>query len=166
MAEKLHPRYFVLRYGIAAAEIEKRFGIPREATLAQAAIESSWGSNAPGFNFFGYKTGLSWEGKRQLLWTTEYHKSPDVKYPVIKSITKHTNGYKYIVKDYFREYDHPYQSFYDYALLIALNKRYEGAFKYSDPADFLATVYRSGYATDPAAIQLGRQVVNMIKKYT
>lgn len=58
---------------------------------AQAALESNYGSAAPGNNFFGIKAGKSWNGPTQRLWTHEVN----------------ADGATVRVKQTFRAYDSP-----------------------------------------------------------
>ncbi len=155
---------WVKEYYASAAYIERHFGIPAEVTLAQSAWESAWGKHAPEFNFFGITAGGNYTGKRQLLKTTEYHKSPNVKYPVVYSVTRVGNQYKYSVKRYFRAYNNALESFYDYAWLLVLNRRYYKAFYHNDPVNFLTEVANAGYATDPNYVKGVSQIIRSISK--
>lgn len=137
-----------------AEKVAKETGFDPIAILAQAALESGWGKYAVGFSFFGQKDFDGINGNEQLLTTTEYHKTMDVKYPVIISITPVIiNGqkkFKYKVKDYFRKYPSPYESFKDHALFLQKNKRYAKAIEVrSDGRKFLEEIAKAGYATDP-----------------
>ena len=157
---------WIKEYYDSAKYVEMRFGIPAEVILAQSAWESSWGKSAPEFNFFGITAGGNYAGKRQLLKTTEYHKTPNVKYPVVFSVTRQSNGlYKYSVKRYFRAYNNAMESFYDYAWLLVLNRRYINAFYKNDPVDFLTEVAKAGYATDPNYIKGVSSIIRAIQKH-
>lgn len=150
---------WINEYYPSAKFIEQRFGIPAEVTLAQSAWESAWGKHAPEYNFFGITAGGNYTGKRQLLKTTEYHSSPNVKYPVVYSVTPVGGRYKYSVKRYFRAYNNALESFYDYAWLLVLNRRYIRAFYHDDPVAFLTEVAKAGYATDPNYIKGVSQII-------
>ncbi len=137
-----------------ALMVERDTGINHLAILAQAALESGWGRFAPGNMFFGVKDTDGINGNEQLLMTTEYHSDVNVKYPVVISITPAIiNGqktYKYRVKDYFRKYATPYESFMGHARFLMKNKRYSNALKNkSNPEVFLSEIAKAGYATDP-----------------
>jgi len=161
----MKPLLFIEKYLSAANQITKDWQIPPIVTLAQAAVESGWGTKAPGYNFFGYSASENYNGKRQLLKTVEYHTSPDVKYPVIISITNMGNKYKYVVRKFFKCYSNPVESFTDYATLISSDK-YESAFDYTDdPERFFTVIYNAGYATNPAYYQLVISVMQTLKKY-
>ena len=143
------PEKFIQTYLPAAKYIEKEWGIPFIITLTIAAGESGWGKNSPGFNFFGYSWFNGNPGQRQLLKTEEYHTTPNVKYPVIISITKlKTNWYHYWVRKYFKCYNNALNSFTDFAALISFDDRYQDVFDYQDNPDrFLAIIANAGYST-------------------
>jgi len=158
---------FVKKYYPDAARIGEMFFMPATAVLAQAAHESAWGKSAPGYNFFGMTASGSWKGKRQLLKTTEYHSTRNVRYPVIISIAYSSamKAYKYIVRRYFRLYSDALFCFYDYAWNLATNDRYARAFSYQDDAvNFLTEIAKAGYATDPQYLNKILAVHNSILK--
>jgi flagellum-specific peptidoglycan hydrolase FlgJ len=148
-----------------AQDIEKRYGIPAIYQIARSAVETGWGSKAPGNMFFGIKAGSNWAGKKQLITTTEYSTNKNLKFPVVINIEPQSNGmYKYTVKDYFRAYDEPAGSFEDHAKLL-MTTRYKGALSQaSDPTAYAIAISKAGYSTNPAAIKLLTDVVDMVKK--
>lgn len=138
---------FVNQYKAAAKEIERQTGLNYIAILVQAALESGWGLKVVGNNFFGIKwTG---KGEKQLVTTTEILWSANVQFPVVLSMTKRADGkYVYKVKDYFRKYDTPEQSFQDHALFFQENKRYTKAWEIrGDYNRFFEEIAKAGYAT-------------------
>lgn len=156
---------FVETYWPFALRMEGEHGVPALVAMAQSALETGWGMHCPGNMMFGIKAGESWGGKKQLLTTTEYHKTRNVKYPRVISITKQGNIYKYRVQDYFRAYPSPYESFVDYARLLKTSKRYNKAFQYTDdPYQFAKEIAEGGYATAPRYYQLIAAVMKMIEK--
>ena len=145
---------FVKQFLPFAKQTQDKSGIKRLAILTQAALESGWGKHAPGNMFFGVKDFDGLNGNEQLLQTTEISRRRDLKFPVIISVTPITrNGiayFKYTVKDYFRKYNTPEESFTDHANFFIKNKRYSEALKVKeDPYKFLEEVAKAGYATDP-----------------
>ena len=138
---------FTDKYKPFAVENEQETGVPYLVTLAQAALESGWGKHAPSYNFFGIKAGKSWKGKVQLLNTKEF-----------------VNGKWITIKDKFRAYDTPLDSFRDHAEL--LKKRWDKAFRHKDPIEFIYSVqneHKYKYATDPGYVDKIRKIVNMIR---
>jgi len=162
----MKPSEFVKTYFPYAKKLQYDLGVSAIATLAQAALESGWGEHAIGFNFFGIKDADGVNGNEQLIITTEYLKSYTAKFPIV--ISKVWNPtkkfYKYVVKDYFRKYDTPYQSFADHAHFFFVNKRYFQALEYkTDPYRFIDEIAKAGYATDPSYSKLLKQVAKMIE---
>lgn len=147
---KLTPQQFVSTYKPYAIECMKKTGIHYHATLTQAALESGWGEQSPGNNFFGVKDTDGVNGNEQLLTTTEVLNSDKYKFPVILSIQKVGAFFKYLVKDYFRKYDTVEQCFTDHANFFLQNSRYYKAWAFrGDAEEFLRQVARAGYATAP-----------------
>lgn len=168
--EKLTPKQFVLELLPFAKNTETKTGISALAILSQAAIESGWNSACPGWMYFGVKDTDGVNGNEQLLTTTEYSTRSDLKFPVILSITPTiVNGkkyFKYKVKDYFRKYKNPEESFTDHANFFLSNKRYSNALKVkADPEKFLSAIADAGYATDPAYKDTLLSVLKTIQKY-
>jgi len=159
--EKFYNKY--LQY---AELMQEQTGVPALVALAQSALETGYGRSCPGNMMFGMKAGKSWKGRKQLLTTTEYHDNPDVKYPVVINIEKLNSGkYKYRIKDYFRAYASPFDSFMDYARILTGLSRYRRAFQYkSDPVAFAREIARAGYATAPNYFQSLRYIINSFKK--
>ena len=148
------PTKFVKEFLPQAIETEKKTGIPGLAILSMAALESGWGRVAPGNMFFGVKDTDGLNGNEQLLTTTEFSRRNDLQFPVIISVTPVLRGnqkwYRYRIKDYFRKYKSPEESFTDHANFLIRNKRYAKALEVKhDPSLFLAEVAKAGYATDP-----------------
>jgi flagellar protein FlgJ len=115
----------------AAINVKARWGVPIAVTLAQGALESSWGTNAPGNIYFGVK-GNAKTGKTLAVATHEDYGKGLV-----------------AIKDNFRAYDTLEQSADDYGQFLAHNKRYRGAFAFrNDPEKFIHMVVLAGYATD------------------
>ncbi|GJH41139.1 hypothetical protein RCZ04_16890 [Capnocytophaga sp. HP1101] len=161
---------FIITYKPYAIASERKTGISHLFTLAQAALESSWGERAPGHNFFGVKASKDTPvSNKQLVRTTEVFSVPMVTkglFPEIISITKRADGkYLYVVKDWFRKYDTPEESFTDHAQFFIKNKRYAEALKVkSDPYKFAEEVAKAGYATAPNYTETLKKVIKMIEQ--
>lgn len=116
---------------------------------------------------FGVKASVSTPAeKRQLVQTTEILATDKAKFPVIISIEKRPDGkFKYTVKDWFRRYDSPEESFTDHANLFMKNKRYAKALLVkSDPYKFAEEVAQAGYATEPTYAERLKGVIRTIEK--
>lgn len=160
------PKDFVKELLPYARESERKTGISAVAIMAQAATESAWGRVAPGNMFFGVKDTDGINGNEQLLTTTEYLSTPTAKFPTILRIVKVAERrWKYTVKDYFRKYATPEESFTDHANFLKRNPRYTEAMKYRDnPYVFIAEIAKAGYATDPNYAKTVSAVARMIER--
>jgi flagellar protein FlgJ len=157
---------FVNSYLPLASGIEKKYGMPALAILAQSALETGWGINKPGNMMFGIKAGSSWSGKTQKLLTTEILTGEQLKnLKSTHSITRLDSG-KYSVKLYqdFRAYDSPKESFEDYARLISGQSRYQAAFQQKDPYRYAAAIAQAGYATATNYYDAIKSIIDTIKK--
>jgi Mannosyl-glycoprotein endo-beta-N-acetylglucosaminidase len=101
-----------------AKEVEKKYGIPAEVVLAQAGIESGWGKQVVGNNYFGVK------GKGVKTTDAQTGKSIEQK-----------------------AYDSPLESFMDYGKTLSENKAYSKAFENKgDAAKFAQEIAGAGYS--------------------
>ncbi|WP_323141274.1 glycoside hydrolase family 73 protein [Massilia phyllosphaerae] len=126
------PSAFIGMLAGFAQDCQRRTGIPASITLAQAALESSWGARAPGNNLFGIKADKSWTGPTVTFQTTEHLAGQIVKMP-----------------DAFRRYDSWLASMIDHAQFLLKNPRYRDCFKQIDGAGWARALQAAGYATDP-----------------
>ncbi|MGN6478496.1 MAG: glycoside hydrolase family 73 protein [Flavipsychrobacter sp.] len=148
----MSPEQFVKQYWPYAKAAEVKDGVPALFSIAQSAQETGWGQTIVGNMMFGVKDTDGINGNEQLLVTTEYNSRPDVKYPFILSVTEVIKGkrWKYKIKDWFRKYPSPEESFRDHAVFLKKNPRYSKAFYYlHSPYQFAKEVCAAGYATDP-----------------
>lgn len=144
----MKPKEFVDLYLPYAELSEKETGISAIFILAQAAIESSWGNHAPGFNFFGIKANGKWKGKVNTLRTREV-----------------LNGKEVFVYEKFRAYDSPAEGFVDHAKFFLENPRYRKALLAKEsPTEFAEEVSKAGYATDPKYGRLLRSVILSVQR--
>ena len=158
---------FITKFLPYAFETERKTGISALFILAQSALETGWGQHAPGNMMFGVKASVSTPAeKRQLVQTTEILATDKAKFPVIIKIEKRPDGkYKYTVKDWFRKYDSPEESFTDHARLFLTNKRYAKALEVkADPYKFAEEVAKAGYATEPTYAERLKGVIRTIER--
>lgn len=165
---KMGKRDFVRSFYSFAKQSQEKTGISAIATLAQAAVESGWNSASIGWCFFGVKDTDGINGNEQLLITTEYSRRADLKFPEVISVTPVIrNGqkwFKYKVKDYFRKYNTPEESFTDHVQFFLKNPRYAEALKVkSDPYKFIDAISAAGYATDPNYSSLLKSIAKSIE---
>lgn len=119
----------------AAAQL----GVPPEFLVAQAALESGWGSavitrpdGRSSYNLFNIKAGSSWNGPTVTLPVTEYDNG--------RAVTENAK---------FRVYSSYSAAFDDYVRLIRDNDRYADVPGSRTPRAFASALVRGGYATDP-----------------
>lgn len=159
---------FITQYYPYALMSENESGISAKAVLAQSALETGWGRVIKGNMMFGVKAKASTPlDKKQLLTTTEYLKSANVKFPEVISVTKQANGlYKYVVKDWFMKYNTPKESFDDHAEFLKRNPRYSTALLYkADANKFVEEIAKAGYATDPNYAATLKSIIKTIEKH-
>lgn len=166
--KKLTPKQFVDNFYPFAKQTEQKTGIDARFTLAQAALETGWGEHAPGNMFFGVKANPNTtpENKRQLITTKEVMTTNGANFPKIISISALTGGrFLYVVKDWFRKYDTPEESFTDHADFFLKNKRYTKALDVKhDAYAFADEVAKAGYATAPNYAKSLKTIIRIVEK--
>jgi flagellar protein FlgJ len=110
----------------AAASV---LGVPPVGLLAQAALETGWGSSIPGYNFFGIKAGGDTQAS-------------------LRATHEMVNGALVPVVDSFRDYASPDASLSDYVQLIQAN--FPNVLGQSSIEGFAQALQAGGYATDGA----------------
>jgi hypothetical protein len=152
---------FIASIAPACVECMKKTGILASVSIAQACLESAWGSSElakNAHNLFGMKASLSgntwpgstWGGKTYAKQTTEY--ADDVRYEV---------------KAMFRAYNNVQESINDHAAYLAgamdgKKNRYPGICTLTNPGAVCDILIRGGYATDPA---YKKKLIDIIEKY-
>jgi flagellar protein FlgJ len=126
------PTAFINLLVTAAQDCQRATGIPASFTLAQAALESSWGSRVRGNNLFGIKADKAWNGKTVDVPTHE----------VIK-------GQRVAMVDKFRAYDTWAECLADRARFLKANPRYAKCFHETSGEGWARAIAAAGYATDP-----------------
>ena len=162
------PKEFIKQYKPFALVTERKTGISHLFTLAQAALESGWGTRTFGNMLFGIKARPETPAdKKQLLRTTEVLLSANVVFPKIISIKKRADGkYTYTVLDWFRKYETQEECFTDHAQFFFKNKRYAKALLVKeDPYKFAEEVAKAGYATAPDYANSLKKLIKMIESY-
>ena len=166
------PKDFVHKFYPFALQTEKKTGISAIFILAQAALESGWGTSIPGNMFFGVKASKHTPShKKQLLTTKEIFSedSPRIraKFPAVIKVEKRTDGkFIYTVKDWFRKYDTPEECFTEHGNFFIKNSRYSKALLVkNDPYKFATEVAAAGYATATNYAGTLHKLIDTIKKY-
>lgn len=126
----------MLPYAESAAE---ELGVSANVLVAQAALETGWGSavgklpsGKSSFNLFNIKAGSHYDGDKYSKQTVEF-----------------TSGIKHTEKASFRAYGNYQESFDDYVNFIKTNPRYEDALNKSNSENYIKGIQQAGYATDP-----------------
>lgn len=122
-----------------AVEAGKALGVDPRAIIAQAALETGWGTSQPtdstgaSNNLFGIKAGAHWHGASVASGTQEY-----------------AAGVAADEVARFRAYESSDSSVDDYVKLLRDNPRYAEALNTGgDVRAFATALQRGGYATDP-----------------
>jgi flagellar protein FlgJ len=126
----------VMPHAQAAA---RELGVDPRALVAQAALETGWGTSQPAdasgtsHNLFGIKAGANWHGASVTADTTEY-----------------SSGTPGTERAVFRSYEDIAESVADYVRVIRDDPRYSAALNTGgDVRAFATALQRGGYATDP-----------------
>jgi flagellum-specific peptidoglycan hydrolase FlgJ len=126
------PTEFLDHILLAARTCQRTTGIPASFTIAQAALESSWGARAPGNNLFGIKADKSWKGATVDIPTHE----------VVK-------GVRVAITDKFRAYPSWTECLVDHAQFFLQNPRYRKCFLEKTGEGWARAAAAARYATDP-----------------
>lgn len=128
--------HFIQKIWHHAEQAAKALGLPTEAVVGHAALETGWGAHQPGgtsHNLFGIKTGSRWQGER-----------------VTASTTEMDGGRSRREQAEFRSYESTEQGFADYVRFLKANPRYAEAIQAGNtPQQFAQGLQKAGYATDP-----------------
>jgi flagellum-specific peptidoglycan hydrolase FlgJ len=129
---------FILSIGEAAIVSHENTGVPASVTIAQAILESYWGSSRlskEANNYFGIKA------------QTKQGTAGSVTFQVWEVI----GGRNVMQNQAFRAYNAIADSFTDHGRFFIENGRYAAAMAArKDPRQFAREIARAGYATDPA----------------
>jgi flagellum-specific peptidoglycan hydrolase FlgJ len=129
---------FIASIAEAAVSSRDQTGVPASVTIAQAILESFWGSSRlarEANNYFGIKAQTR-VGSAGVVWF---------------DVWEVIGGRNMMRSEPFRAYNSIAESFVDHGRFFLENGRYSGAMASRDDAQqFAREVNRAGYATDPA----------------
>lgn len=145
------PQAFLQALWPQAETTAAQLGLPTEALLAQAALETGWGRHVMqgrdgrnSHNLFGIKADQRWDGDKVRVTTLEYKDGVAVK-----------------TRADFRAYDSYAESFADYADFVKGHPRYQQALQQtSDAPAYFRALQQAGYATDPAYADKINDILN------
>lgn len=127
---------FVKNIWQQAETAAKALGLPTEAVVGHAALETGWGAHQPGGgsnNLFGIKADSRWQGEK-----------------VTASTIEMDGGKTRTEQAAFRSYDSSADGFADYVRFLKGNPRYAEAIKAGcSTQEFAQGLQKAGYATDP-----------------
>lgn len=145
-------RRFINTIAPAAQVVSKTSGILPSVMVAQAILESGWGSSTlakQANNYFGIKADSSWKGKTITVPTTEYR-----------------NGVSRTENAVFRAYDSPTASLSDYSKFFTSTpwrtKNYQQFRQSRTYIEAVNALQKSGYATDP---NYANKLKSLIERY-
>lgn len=147
------PEEFIEMIGPYAKDAAEKLGIPHEAILAQAALETGWGKHGithdngmSARNYFGIKADSRWQGDTVDITTTEYRQGV---------AAKETAS--------FRSYPSIAAAFDDYVDFLTNSPRYAAAISKTSQSmqanDWGHYLHESGYATDP---NYGKKIAGIV----
>lgn len=140
-----HVESFIKLLLSAATKTKQSWGVPIAVMIAQAALETGWGSSVKSNAYFGIK-GKSPTGKSTTLATHEVIGGKTVK-----------------IDDAFRAYESLDEAADDYGRFLNENPRYIKCFAHKDdPEEFVAELAAAGYATDP---NYANKLTSIIRRY-
>ena len=131
----MKPDEFIAAISPAAKASAATTKIPASFTVAEAALESGWGSSQlaqEGKNLFGVKADRAWTGQTLTMRTREF-----------------IHGQWVLVPAQWRKYADWLGCLEDHAAFLLDNPRYKAAFEHADGEGFAHVVAAAGYATDP-----------------
>jgi flagellum-specific peptidoglycan hydrolase FlgJ len=137
VARPKHVQDFIDKILPYAQRVRLTYKVPVSVTIAQAALETGWGSAVRGNAYFGIKGTAPTGASGTFTTQEEVNKDPRTKI-----------GTRITIKDRFRAYADLSEAAMDYGLYLSTNKIYAEAFKHTDdPMQFADAVARAGYAT-------------------
>ena len=124
------PEEFIASIAPTAKAVAAELGIDPRIVVAQAALETGWGTSVKRNNLFGIKS----HGKKDGLMVQTH----DV-----------VDGKRIKVRDSCRQYDSYDESIADYGSFLQQNKRYKPMLQAATLQEQVEALGKSGYATDP-----------------
>lgn len=135
---------FLQKFTPIAEDIEKRYGIPQELTIAIAATETGWGSKVPPGNaWFGLKAQSG---------------QPSVNFNTQEVV----NGQRVDTNDAFSAYASPEAAADDFARLLTQAPRYKHVMELARQGRVSMlpqALFDAGYATDPNIVTVYKDIM-------
>lgn len=131
---------------LIAKEAKKRGYKVASPIIAQACVESAFGTSSLGYkyhNYFGMKCGSSWKGRSVNLKTKE----------------EYTPGQLTTIRDNFRVYDSMEEGVIGYFDFISM-KRYANLIEARTAREYLEMIKADGYATSSSYVTTNMAIVD------
>ena len=147
MATAAQAKQFIKEIAPIIQRYAKQYGYKvASPIIAQACIESAFGTSSLGFryhNYFGMKCGSGWKGKSVNLATKEEYKP----------------GTLTSIKANFRAYDSMDEGVNGYFVFIS-SKRYSNLKEATTPKEYLEMIKADGYATNSTYVNTNMSCIN------
>ena len=141
--ESVSTQAWIQRVLPAARAIQEKWGVPVSATIAQGAVESQWGTNHPGNNYFGVKGHVP-DGSSVRFGTHE-----------------EGNGKREAMTATFRAYGSLAESADDYGRFLVTQPRFKAAFEHLDDGRrFVQEVAKAHYASGHAYLESPSRIID------
>ena len=141
--ESVSTQAWIQRVLPAARAVQEKWGVPVSATIAQGAVESQWGTNHPGNNYFGVK-GHAPDGSSVRFGTHE-----------------EGNGKREAMTATFRAYGSLAESADDYGRFLVTQPRFKAAFDHLDDGRrFVQEVAKAHYASGHAYLKSLSRIID------
>ena len=140
---------FISEVGTFASADMKQSGILASLTIAQAILESGWGTSALAINanaLFGIKADSRWSGRVYSTTTEECYDG--VNFTTVDAL--------------FRAYDSWEHSLTDHSAFIVGSSRYAKVIGEMDYKTACTAIHTAGYATDP---EYAKKLIAIIENY-
>ena len=142
-------KVFIERVGKAAAADFQLYGVLASLKIAQAILESGWGTSGLAVKanaLFGIKATSAWKGR---VFNTKTQECYDgVNFTTIDAA--------------FRAYDSWEESIKDHSIFLTANARYAAVIGERDYKKAVRAIHAAGYATDPAYTD---KLIKIIEQY-
>ena len=139
---------FIAKVGAMASADMKKSGVLASLTIAQAILESGWGTSTLAVKanaLFGIKADTRWNGRVYRKTALEY-----------------SNGAYVSENAVFRAYDSWQHSVNDHSAFLAASSRYAAVIGERNYKKACTAIHKAGYATEPNYAQ---KLINLIEKY-
>lgn len=140
---------FIEQVGVLACEDMQRTKILASLTIAQAILESGWGTSALAIHanaLFGIKADKRWSGEVYSTKTKEWYDGKDV----------------VEITDAFRAYGSWEESINDHSNFLTSSERYRNIISERSYKAAGAEIQKAGYSTDP---EYAKKLIGLIEQY-